>query len=184
MGIKDLILNKDEASEGCDRKKPNKVIVVILIAAILILAISSFIDGGKKEPANNEEVNKDFSQFAEEEERRLGMILKKINGAGNVSVFISVDDGGEKILARDIKSKTSEEGAKGDSSKSGEDESVVVKVENGSNEKPYIVEERTPEVSGVLVVAEGASSEKVKNEIYDSVKALYGIASHRIKITY
>ena len=41
-----------------------------------------------------------------------------------------------------------------------------------------------PEIDGVLVVASGAASEKVRLEIYDAVKALYGIAAHRIKISY
>ena len=52
------------------------------------------------------------------------------------------------------------------------------------NGEPYVVEEKTPEITGVLVVASGAADEKVRLEIYDAVKALYGIAAHRIKVTY
>lgn len=41
-----------------------------------------------------------------------------------------------------------------------------------------------PAPVGVLVVAEGAKDEKVKYEIYEAVKALFGLSAHRIKVTY
>ena len=110
--------------------------------------------------------------------------MKKINGAGDVSVFISYEDGGEKILARDTKSKIAEERDEKNASKTSEDESLVVMVDEGSKGKPYITEERKPEVSGILVVAEGASNQNVRNEIYDAIKAVFGVAAHRIKVTY
>jgi len=46
------------------------------------------------------------------------------------------------------------------------------------------VEEKTPKIGGVLVVAEGAGDERVRVEIYDAVKAIYGVAAHRIKVAY
>ena len=47
-----------------------------------------------------------------------------------------------------------------------------------------MVKEKAPQVAGVLVVAEGAADESVRLKIYEAVKALYGMPSHRIKVTY
>ncbi len=183
MGIEKLILRKNQESEEYNRKKPNKIIIFILISAVLILVLGSFFDGGEKKEEKTEKISY-TSEETREEEKRLELILKKINGAGDVSVFISYEDGGEMVLARDIKSKVEEESDGTTTSKNSEDESTVVMVEEGSDTSPYVTEERKPEVSGILVVAEGASAEKVRNEIYDAVKAIYGVAAHRIKITY
>lgn len=104
-------------TEGKDleKKKPNPVVVWILIAAIVFLAVSSFT-GGKKEEKQKEEKPKAAAQTADgtedyvgQLETRLAETLKKINGAGAVSVFISIDSGGEKILATDQKNKNSRE---------------------------------------------------------------------------
>ena len=120
-----------------------------------------------------------------EQERKLESILKKINGAGNVSVFISVEGGGEKVLAMDSKNKLSEESSENsDISKSEESENNVFTIGSRSDGEPYVVKEKTPEIAGVIVVATGAADEKVRLEIYDAVRAVYGIAPHRIKITY
>ena len=54
---------------------------------------------------------------------------------------------------------------------------------SGTEEKPFVVKEKLPVPSGVLVAATGAGSEHVKLEIYEAVKALYGISPHRIKVT-
>ncbi len=178
MRIDKLILKKN--TNECDRKKPNKIIIFILIGAIVILGLSSFFeDSDRKESVMKESVSN--QNYEREEEKRLESVLKRINGAGDVSVFISFEDGGEKILARDDRYKSSEEN---EGKKTSEGESLVVTTKEGSSSKPYVTEERNPEVKGVLVVAKGASSEKVKNEIYDAVKAIYGVSAHRIKVTY
>ncbi len=176
MVIDKLILKK--SADEYNRKKPNKIIVFILIGAILILGISSFSGGDDKKEEVKAVKNLNYEK---EEEKRLEDVLKRINGAGDVSVFISFEDGGEKILARDDKYKSSEEK---EDKKTSESESLVVTTKEGSSSIPYVTEERKPEVNGILVVAKGASSEKVRNEIYDAVKAIYGVSAHRIKVTY
>ena len=47
---------------------------------------------------------------------------------------------------------------------------------------PYVVKELEPELSGVLVLAEGAESDAVKAEIVEAVEALFGLPAHRIKV--
>lgn len=185
MGVKE-ILKREPMSADCDKKKPNMIVIWIIIAAIVILAFGSFKNGDSKKNSRDETVNAvDTEEYAREQERRLEQTLKKINGAGDVSVFISIEGGGEKVPARNIKNKVKEKpGDSAEGSCEEENESNVVLSGKSSGGEPYIVEEKTPDIAGVLVVAAGASDERVRLEIYEAVRALYGMAAHRIKVTY
>ena len=55
-------------------------------------------------------------------------------------------------------------------------------VQAGGNGAPYVIKEINPKVSGVLVLAEGAKSASVKNEIYEAVEALFDLEVHKIKV--
>lgn len=177
MSLKEILV-KDQGDKGV-RRKPNRIIIIIIAAAVLLLALPSFSGGGNSDRQASDKPIYDTSEYVTRQEHRLEGILEKINGAGDVSVFITVSDGGEKVPAKDVSEKMS----KGKESYEEERESNIVTGSKSGGE-PYIVEERTPEISGVLVVAKGASSEAVREEIYDAIKAVYGIAPHRIKIAY
>ena len=47
---------------------------------------------------------------------------------------------------------------------------------------PYIIQELTPSVEGVLVVAEGAGNATVKKQIQQTIEALFGLDAHKISI--
>ena len=175
-------------------KKPNPILIWILIAAIAFLAVTG-LTGGKKDgtpgkksvtSSENEVQNaEDTEKYLQNLEYRLTETLKKINGAGAVSVFISINSGGEKVLAMNRKEKNSRET---DSEVSGasslESEENVALGGQSAEQSPYVVQEKLPVPAGVLVVAEGARDEKVKFEIYEAVRALFGLSAHRIKVTY
>ena len=107
MGFKDMLSRREVSEESYEKKKPNKVLIVIIILAVVILAFSSFFETDDTESKERLNDNYTVEKYAKDQERRLEVILKKINGAGEVSVFISVDNGGEKVLARDNKNKLS-----------------------------------------------------------------------------
>ena len=172
-----------KGGEGAERKRPNKVILVMVAVAVLFLALSEFSAKDENKETNVADGFR-VEEYVKEQESRLERTLKKIGGAGEVSVYISVGGGGEKVLARDNKSKTSKDEGASDKNKSSEESESVVVTAGGRNGEPYVTEEKTPEISGVLVVASGAANEKVKTEMYEAVRALYGIAPHRIKIAY
>ena len=184
MTLKDFFPKSSADNDG-ERKKPNKIIIFVIISAVVLLAASSFFDF-KSNPSGKSAAdsdNFDAAAYITEQERRLEQILEKINGAGKVSVYITASGGGEKTLARDSKNKMSKDSDKGGGeSYDEESDSTVVGTKSGG--EPYVTEQKMPEIDGVLVVASGAASEKVRLEIYDAVKALYGIAAHRIKISY
>lgn len=172
-----------------DGKKPPPLLVWGILAAIVFLAIGSFTD--KKEPKKNEYIAKEFQQATDSQdeymhqlELRLVSVLETIDGAGSVQVFLSIESGGSKILATDVKTESKESENDHQNEKQLEKEESVVFMEDNSGQSPYIIEERMPYPSGVLVVAEGARDEHVKMELYEAVKAVFGLSAHRIKVTY
>ena len=181
---------KPEEDKGIKRKPP-KVLIWIIIAAIVFLAFTDFTEWNKKNESNpdteekEDQVNTDISEYVSQLEMRLTEALKKINGAGNVSVFINIDNGGEKILATDKKNKENTEENEGQTRENQQEtEENIVLSGQSSGQNPYVVEELLPRPVGVLVIAEGARDENVRYEIYEAVKAIFGLSAHRIKVTY
>ena len=164
--------------------KRNKILIVVIIAAIVILAFGG--TGGNKtstektqKTASNEYLTE---QYIAENEKRLDEILSTVQGAGKVKTMITVESAGEKVIAVDKKSESNQQNDNEKSSKTAKQEQTAILYGSGSEEKPFVVKEKPPLPSGVLVVATGAGDESVRLEIYEAVKALYGISGHRIKI--
>ncbi len=165
--------------------KKSRILVWLIVAAILFLA---FGGTGKKDEAEDKSLPDSMSeitaqQYTAENEKRLEGILSGIQGAGSVKTMITVDNAGEKILAVDKKSENSQENDKEKSTKSAKQEQTALVYGSGSGEQPFVLKNKLPSPSGVLVVATGAGDESVRLEIYEAVKALYGISGHRIKVT-
>ena len=178
--------SESDGTDGTEKKKLNMVVVWLIILAILILAGSSIFGGGatdRKSEEKQTDAAQAASDYVADMEEKLCETLKKIEGAGEVTVMLSIESDGEHILATDNKSKSSEQSQAEQASADVEIEKNVVMTGQGSNSQPVIVEEKKPQPSGVLVVATGAQDEAVRFEIYEAVKALYGLPAHRIKVT-
>lgn len=182
------LFSRPEREDAGEKKPFHPFVVWLILGAILFLAVSSFFGDGKNqskgEPLQtmvDRELNPD--EFVGRLEERLMETLQKISGIGQVSVFIHIEDGGERILAAD-RSQMSQDDVEDEAAASRmEEESHVILWEQDGVDTPYIVKERFPVPTGVLVVAEGASDDKVKQEIYEAVRAIFGLPAHRIKIT-
>lgn len=172
-------------SDGEERKKVRPWIVWLIIGAILFLALGNF--GGeekaKPEPDHKTEKETDVNLYLESLEQRLQVTLEKITGVGSVSVFLYLEDNGEQILATNRIQKSEEEKGQSGVSDSLEEESDIVRWDQDGIETPYPVKQRFPQPTGILVVAEGAEDDEVKQEIYEAVRAIFGLPVHRIKIS-
>lgn len=185
---KDFLLPKREEN-SIDKKKLNPLIVWGIIIAIALLAGSSIFGSGTKRDERvernspNETVQPPKSaEYIAQMEERLSAALSQVKGAGKVTVIVSTDDDGEKILATDNKSKSEHRTEENSADMSTEQEENTVMAGQGSNQQPFVVREKKPNPTGVIVIAEGAGNEAVRYELYEAVKALYGISPHRIKV--
>lgn len=183
---KKIPLNISEKNDSV--RKPPKAIIIVIIAAIIILAFSDLSVFKPKNQKNNSKTDEKISstnsaEYIQQTESRLEETLQKINGAGKVTVFINLDSGGEKVLAADKKTKENIKETDENSDKDYETEENIVLSGQSSTQGPYITEELFPKPSGILVIAEGAGNEKIRLEIYESVKAIFGLPANRIKVT-
>lgn len=112
-------------------------------------------------------------------EKRLEETLSLIDGAGRVRVMITLKDTGEKVVEKDVARRSDTDS--GGSLNTDQSQSSVY-VRDGSVETPYISNELTPQVEGVLVVAQGGGNSMVKQNILQSVMALFPLEAHKITI--
>lgn len=130
----------------------------------------------------------DLDTYVDRLEKRVEEIVSGMEGVGRVRVMITVADMGTEILERNREITTSnleEEDNAGGSRKNtenGQREEVIYRRDSDGNEIPYVVQRRLPEVTGVVVTAEGAGNEKVKENIIGAVGVLFNLNEHRIKV--
>jgi stage III sporulation protein AG len=171
--------------------------LVVFLAGILAAVIALPIKGDEKSSPDTiflenstEETRlrkEDSAQTIAELEARLEEILSQMDGAGQVRVMISGRDNGEKIVEKDAplqQSNVQEEGegsARTSSDETKEETTVYVRDADGG-ETPYVRQELSPNITGVLVLAEGGDNAVVEKNITDAVKALFGLEAHKIKV--
>ncbi|MBQ4563026.1 MAG: stage III sporulation protein AG [Lachnospiraceae bacterium] len=163
------------------------VLIIGLLLAVIVWPTNSG-DGSKKDGTHQAEtplVGTDELTYEEKLEEKLASILSRVRGAGKVTVMITLESSSELVLQKDetkntetIREKDSAGGIR-DSSTTDYSSSTV---QAGAEGSPYVIKEINPKVSGVLVLAKGAGSAAVKNEIYEAVEALFNLEVHKIKV--
>jgi len=196
MGKSDI---KSDLAKVINDKKFLNAVVIALILAFLLLAISFLSTTRKKETEESlstsvdnssaiEEAAKDtMSNYEESEKQTLRTLLAKIENVGEVEVMINFKSGEVKVPATEENTQEalteetdSQGGNRTTTQKNGG--STVVMAGDGSKNEPYILQVNKPEISGVLIVAEGASSAKVKYDIQVAVSTLYGISIDKVNV--
>lgn len=145
---------------------------IILLLGILLLFLGSGL-GSKKDPPSSSSTNMQQTS-AEDLERKLEQTLCQIKGVGKVKVMITLEDGGSHELATDMQDiKRGEESNL-------EQKTVIVGGSGGSS--PYVVREKSANVKGVIVVAEGGGDPSVCETIKKAVAAVLTVMPHRIEV--
>ena len=76
-----------------------RVATILGIAVILLIFLSTFIDFSPDSSALSDE-------YAKRTQKELLEILSKIDGVGDVEVFLTMDDGGENVYMKNSDTKT------------------------------------------------------------------------------
>ncbi len=128
------------------------------------------------------------SSYRKGMERQLESMLSTMEGVGKVEVMITLKDEGEAIVEKDVtktEEQTMEEDGEGTkrsvSTNNFQEETVYVQEDSGNN-SPFVAKEVSPEVEGVLVVAQGGDKSVVVKNISDAILALFPVEAHKIKV--
>ncbi len=111
-------------------------------------------------------------------EEKLENILANVKGVGNVDVMITLKDGGEKVVEKDVDSTLSESE---DGSESHVSEETVSESYDGDT-TPYVSKVLEPEISGVVVSCEGGADSEIAIKITEAVQALFDVPAHKIVV--
>lgn len=125
--------------------------------------------------------------YEQQLEERLKELLGHVEGVGQVEVMIVLKSSEEKVWRVDRNtsySSTQESDANGGTRDIRSQETTEGTILSGQSggEGPLLEKELRPEVSGVVVSADGGGSPTVQAEISAAVEALFDVPSHKIKV--
>lgn len=119
-------------------------------------------------------------------EQRIRELLKNVEGVGEVDVMVVLKASEERIWHVDkssTSSVTEENGAGSGSSRitreENQSESTVI---DGKSQSPVMEKEVKPEISGVVISADGGGSAVIRAEISGAMEALLGLPANKIKV--
>lgn len=174
-------------------KKPDKTGWIILVLFGVLLLVITLPTGEKlaakadTETETAETTRQSSTQEETVQEKQLADILSGIEGVGKVRVMITYKDSGTQVVEKDTSSSannTTEEDNSGGTRKAQESQNEETTVYNKSSSEgePFVSKELTPEIEGVLVVAQGGGSAVVKQNISNAVLALFPVEAHKIVV--
>ena len=112
-------------------------------------------------------------------EGKLKKMLESVRGLGEVEVMITLESSEERIVEKDMtadRSQTEEQdSAGGTRTVSSSNTGYQTVYQDGSQGTPFVAKTITPQVEGVLVVAEGAGKGNMTSEITQIAQALFGV---------
>ncbi|KUO58905.1 MAG: stage III sporulation protein AG [Gracilibacter sp. BRH_c7a] len=175
--------------EGSTEKIIMGVVMLVIVAVIFI-----FSSQGKEPlPTINPQTEPTVAIAEELEgiaalekslEEKIAINLEKMKGVGKVKVLVTYNATLRKEFAKDesVTKKTSKE-----TDKEGGTRETVEETESNrpvlvGNTGALIIVEQRPQVSGVLIIAEGASDPKVKEQIFEAVRTLLDIPASKISV--
>ena len=172
-------------------------IIIMILAGIFLLILSMPSAGlfGKVDSTRNGTDQKNVQEKAQDTAadameayagKQEQQLLSKVEGIGKVEVMVTIASSEEKkaLQQEDISNSSTNEtdsagGNRSQTSGSTKQEPVLV---GEDGKEPYIVQIQSPQVEGVLVVAQGAGTGVIDSEIIAAVEALFPIEAHKIKV--
>lgn len=146
----------------------------VLLALAAGVALLLWPAGGEEKlaPSAPDAVSEEFDLAALEE--KLSRTLSQVEGAGKVTVTLTLKSGMEQVPVTD---RTT---ASGERENRTEEKTVVVGT--GSDQEAVVRLRRYPVFQGALVVCEGADQAEVRLAMTQAVSALTGLGTDRVTI--
>ncbi len=127
-----------------------------------------------------------MTQEEKELSGELRQMLEQVAGAGRVEVTVQLASSTNNDYAINTTTglKTTQESDQGGGSRqiteNTDTSTVVIARGNQGLEEPVVKKEVAPDVAGILVVAQGADTPRVKADLFRAVQVALGVEPHRI----
>jgi len=181
-----------------ENKKLAFYLSVLVAVGILALTLgrnsptpTEMVDMVLEKPADNTlSITHTAADFEKERalEVRLEEFFALVEGAGQVRVMISPLAGGETVFAVDVnrsQSSSSEQDAAGGTRETlqhqSQEQTVMITDRQGTD-RPLVVREVKPQISGVVILAQGGESPFVRDALTRAARAVLGLDAHQIQV--
>lgn len=165
--------------------KKDKWLIVFLAGLLLVVIALPVSDtkSGQSQQVQKVQQTKNTSEdaYTGEMEARLENALEHVKGVGKVKVMITLASSSEKVVEKDREMTSDVQEGDGGGKNTSSSETAVYANGNGE-ETPYVKQELSPRIEGVLVIAEGGDNAVVIENITEAVQALFGVDTHKIKV--
>lgn len=170
-------------SNFINKIKSIKHIEIYLVLLFLFILILIFMSTFKtKDDTTTTTSSFSVEYYSNMLEEKLEKVLSNVKDAGNVSVMVMVESGIEYVYATESEEVTNSNTiSSGSSTKTTTTDSILTVSKNGTS-TPVIVKENMPKVTGVIIVASGATSASVRLELLKAVQALLNVDSKNVEI--
>ncbi len=167
-----------------DSKKLKTDIAAVFITGILLIIVGNgFLGMNKNLPAKTVVSDKTESGGQDNEyenlEARMSSIFSKVEGAGEVEVMITLKSGSEIVVAQE--EKLSERTDTNGEEKNSEIKATLLDSTGGTN-APLILKENSPEIEGVVIIAQGGDDVIVKESLTKGAQALLNVPAHKVEV--
>lgn len=175
--------------------------LMLLAAGAAVMLLAAPFPGGGKEEAGGPDTGKSADadvplkaqggetagggSYEEELEARVREILSHVEGVGQVDVMIVLKSSEERVVhvERSIsESQTTEEDSQGGTRVTRSRDMEESALGTGGGSQPFVEKELRPELSGIVISAQGGGTPQVRAEISAAMEALFGLPAHKIKV--
>lgn len=151
-------------------------LLVILVGVLLLTSGMQPASNTQEQAAEQADHEFDLQAF----QQSVADSLSQIDGAGRVTVLLSLETGEESVYAADV-SKSSQTT---DNNSNESYESTTSILSDGSyGEAPILIKRKYPTFRGAVILCEGADDDAVRLQIVHAVSALCGISSDCISVS-
>lgn len=171
-----------DGSSGADKRKRMMQNVIVLAGlGVVLMILSNYFntDTNVSNPLPVATVEKHMeTQETNEEnimEKRLQTMLEQLPGVGRVEVMIVFDASKQLVIQQNVENNqqvTEEQDRNGATRQIHEQskQSQTVMQQSAGSQQPLVVQTIQPKIRGVLIVAEGAAKQSVKQMILEAVR--------------
>lgn len=200
--LKQLTKGNLEEGGGNHKKKIENLVFFVVLLIITIVVINLIWNGNKQ--VTKQDNNTSSKQLASSDNltatnvdnttittdnlaEQLEGILSKIQGVGEVKVFINYSESSEVVAMYNETTKTSnteESDTSGGTRKIQETDlqkDIIYQEDNGEK-TPITQKIIQPKVEGAIITAKGANKAEIKTNIIQAVEAVTGLATHKIQV--
>lgn len=200
--LKQLIKPTQENGDRNNKKKVENLVFFVVLLIVTIVIINLILNGKKQvtkqdnSSANKQLASSSGSDVTKVEEsikttdtlaEQLEVILSKIQGVGEVKVFVNYSESSEVVAMYNETTKTSnteESDTSGGTRKIQETDSQkdIIYQEDNGGKTPITQKIVQPKVEGAIITAKGANNPEIKTNIIQAVEAVTGLATHKIQV--